>query len=123
MTTARTDTHAVADERELDYSALLIPSDLWWGVVHRYHGSATIRQGAAVVAGDCILETVGGPAPGPDPAWSGNLHDPAPTVNLLEGGAWLRLADGREGEIQVERAVAGSGFTEFSGAKGILDLH
>jgi hypothetical protein len=44
-------------------------------------------------------------------------------VNLLEGGAWLRLADGREGEIQVERAVAGSGFTEFSGAKGILDLH
>jgi hypothetical protein len=25
MTTARTDTHVVADERELDYSALLIP--------------------------------------------------------------------------------------------------
>jgi hypothetical protein len=44
-------------------------------------------------------------------------------VNLAEGGAWLRLADGRECEIQVERAVAGSGFTEFSGAKGILDLH
>jgi hypothetical protein len=65
MTTARTDTHVVADEREFDYSALLIPSDLWWRVVHRYHGSATIRQGAAVVAGDCILETVGGPAPGP----------------------------------------------------------
>ena len=43
-------------------------------------------------------------------------------MNLLEGGAWLRLADGRECEIQVERAVAGSGTTEFSGVKGILDL-
>jgi len=89
--------------------------------VNHYHGSATISQGAAVVEGDCIIETVGGPAT--DPPWLGNLQDPAPTVNLLKGGAWLRLADGREGEIQVERAVAGSGFTEFSGAKGILDLH
>jgi hypothetical protein len=44
-------------------------------------------------------------------------------MNLVEGGAWLRLADGREGEIQIERAVAGSGLTEFSGARGILDLH
>jgi hypothetical protein len=44
-------------------------------------------------------------------------------MDLVEGGAWLRLADGRECEIQVEGAVAGSGFTEFSGAKGILDLH
>ena len=86
-----------------------------------YRGSATISQGTAVVEGDCIIATVGGPAT--DPAWLGNLQDPAPTVNLLKGGAWLRLADGREGEIQVERAVAGSGFTEFSGAKGILDLH
>jgi hypothetical protein len=43
-------------------------------------------------------------------------------MNLVEGGAWLRLADGRECEIRVERAVAGSGTTEFSGAKGILDL-
>jgi hypothetical protein len=93
------------------------------GVVNHYHGSATISQGRAVVEGDCIIETAGGPAPGPDPAWSGNLEDPAPTVDLVEGGAWLRLADGREGEIQVERAVAGSGLTEFSGAKGILDLH
>jgi hypothetical protein len=42
-------------------------------------------------------------------------------MNLVEGGAWLRLADGRECEIQVERA--GSGVTEFSGAKGFLDLH
>jgi hypothetical protein len=92
-------------------------------VVIRYHGSATISQGAAVVEGDCIIESVGGPAPGPDPAWSGNLQDPAPTMDLVEGGAWLRLADGRECEIQVEGAVAGSGFTEFSGAKGILDLH
>ena len=91
--------------------------------MNRYHGSATISQGASVVEGDCIIESAGGPAPGPDPAWSGNLQeDPAPTVNLLEGGAWLRLADGRECEIQVERAVAGSGLTEFSGAKGILDL-
>ena len=89
----------------------------------RYQGSATITQGPAVVEGDCIIESIGGPAPGPDPAWSGNLHDLAPTVDLLEGGAWLRLADGRECEIQVERADAGSGFTEFSGAKGILDLH
>ena len=89
----------------------------------RYHGSATITQGTAVVEGDCIIETVGGPAPGLDPGWSGNLQDAAPTVNLVEGGAWLRLADGRECEIQVERAVPGSGFTEFSGAKGILDLH
>ena len=89
----------------------------------RYHGSATITQGTAVVEGDCVIESIGGPAPGPDPAWSGNLHDLAPTVDLLEGGAWLRLADGRECEIQVERADAGSGFTEFSGAKGILDLH
>ena len=91
--------------------------------MHHYHGSATISQGAGVVEGDCILETVGGPAPGLDPGWSGNLQDAAPTVNLVEGGAWLRLADGRECEIQVERAVPGSGFTEFSGAKGILDLH
>jgi hypothetical protein len=91
--------------------------------VNHYHGSATISQGAAVVEGDCIIETVGGPAPSPDPAWSGNLEDPAPTVNLVEGAAWLRLADGRECEIEVERAVAGSGLTEFSGAKGIRDLH
>jgi hypothetical protein len=99
------------------------PSDLWCGVVHRYHGSATISQGAAVVEGDCTIESVGGPLPGPDPAWLGILQDPAPEVNLVEGGAWLRLADGRECEIQVERVVAGSGVTEFSGAKGILDLH
>jgi hypothetical protein len=91
--------------------------------VDHYRGSATISQGAALVEGDCIIETVGGPAPGPDPAWSGNLQDPAPTVNLVEGAAWLRLADGRECEIQVERAVADSGFAEFTGAKGILDLH
>jgi hypothetical protein len=96
-------------------------SDLWCGVVHRYHGSATIRQGAAVVEGDCSIDSVGGPLPGPDPAWLGILEDPAPEVNLVEGGAWLRLADGRECEIRVERA--GSGVTEFSGAKGILDLH
>jgi len=99
------------------------PSDYGAGVVSHYHGSATICQGTAVVEGDCIIETVGGPAPGPDPAWLGSLQDPAPTVNLFEGGAWLRLADGRECEIQVERAVAGSGLTEFSGAKGIQDLH
>ena len=91
-------------------------------VENRYHGTATISQGAAVVEGDCIIESVGGPAPGPDPAWSGRLQEPAPTMNLVEGGAWLRLADGRECEIQVERAVAGSGITEFTGAKGILDL-
>jgi len=91
--------------------------------VNHYHGSATISQGAAVVEGDCIIETVGGPAPGTDPAWSGNLQDPAPTVNLVEGGAWLRLADGRGCEIQVECAVAGSGLTELSGVKGIQDLH
>jgi hypothetical protein len=91
--------------------------------VNRYHGSATISQGAAVVEGDCIIESVGGPAPGPNPAWAGRLQDLAPTMDLVEGGAWLRLADGRECEIQVERAVAGSGLTEFSGAKGILDLH
>jgi hypothetical protein len=90
---------------------------------HRYHGSATISQGAAVVEGDCIIESVGGPLPGPDPAWSGILEDPAPEVDLVVGGAWLRLADGRECEIQVERVVARSGVTEFSGAKGILDLH
>ena len=98
------------------------PSDYGGWVVNHYHGSATISQGATVVEGDCIIETVGGPAAGSDNAWSGNLQDPAPTVNLVEGGAWLRLADGRECEIQVERAVAGSGLTEFSGAKGILDL-
>lgn len=93
-------------------------------VENRYHGTATISQGAAVVEGDCIIESVGGPAPGPDPAWSGRLQDPAPTMNLVAGGAaWLRLADGRECEIRVERAVAGSGTTEFTGAKGILDLH
>jgi len=91
--------------------------------VHHYHASAMISPRAALVEGDCIIETVGGPAPGSDPAWSGNLQDAAPTVNLAEGGAWLRLADGRECEIQVEHAVAGSGLTEFSGAKGILDLH
>jgi hypothetical protein len=79
---------------------------------------------SALVEGDCIIESVGGPAPGPDPAWSGRLQEPAPTMNLVEGGAaWLRLADGRECEIQVERALAGSGITEFSGSKGILDLH
>ena len=92
-------------------------------VVDHYHGSATISQGTAVVEGDCVIATVGGPAPGPDPAWLGSLQDSAPTLDLLEGGAWLRLADGRECEIQVERAVAGSGLTEFSGAKGIQDLH
>ena len=91
-------------------------------VENRYHGTATISQGAAIVEGDCTIESVGGPAPGPDPAWSGRLQETAPTMNLLEGGAWLRLADGRECEIRVERAVAGSGTTEFSGAKGILDL-
>jgi hypothetical protein len=90
--------------------------------VNRYHGSATITQGAAIVEGDCTIESVGDP-PGPDPAWAGTLQDPTPTVNLVEGGAWLRLAVGREGEIQIERAVAGSGVTEFSGAKGILNLH
>ena len=78
---------------------------------------------SALVEGDCIIESVGGPAPGPDPAWSGRLQETAPTMNLHEGGAWLRLADGRECEIRVERAVAGSGTTEFSGAKGFLDLH
>jgi hypothetical protein len=97
--------------------------DLWCEVENRYHGTATISQGAAVVEGDCTIESVGGAASGPDPAWSGRLQEPAPTMNLVEGGAWLRLADGREGEIQVERAVAGSGLTEFSGARGILDLH
>jgi hypothetical protein len=91
--------------------------------VDHYHGSATISQGTAVIEGDCIIATVGGPAPGPDPAWLGSLQDSEPTLDLLEGGAWLRLADGRECEIQVERAVAGSGLTEFSGAKGIRDLH
>ena len=91
--------------------------------MNRYHGSATISQGAAVVEGDCIIESVGGPDPGPDPAWSGNLQeDPAPTMTLVEGAAWLRLADGRECEIRVERAVAGSGTTEFTSVKGILDL-
>ena len=101
------------------------PPGLTYGVrvENRYHGTATISQGAAIVEGDCIIESVGGPAPGPDPAWSGRLQDPAPTLNLVEGGAWLRLADGRECEIQIERAVAGSGITEFTGAKGILDLH
>ena len=34
-----------------------------------------------------------------------------------------RRMERRECEIRVERAVAGSGFTEFTGAKGILDLH
>jgi hypothetical protein len=92
-------------------------------VENRYHGTATISQGAALVEGDCIIESVGGPAPSPDPAWSGRLQELVPTMNLVEGGgAWLRLADGRECEIRVERAVAGSGTTEFSGAKGILDL-
>ena len=101
------------------------PLGLTYGgrVENRYHGTATISQGAAVVEGDCIIESVGGPAPGPDPAWSGRLQEPAPTMNLVEGGAWLRLADGRECEIRVERALAGSGSTEFTGAKGILDLH
>jgi hypothetical protein len=101
------------------------PLGLIYGVrvENRYNGTATISQGAAVVEGDCIIESVGGPAPGPDPAWSGRLQEPVPTMNLVEGGAWLRLADGRECEIRVERAVAGSGTTEFTGAKGILDLH
>ena len=81
-----------------------------------------IRRGAATVEGECSIESVGGPLRGPDPAWLGILEDPAPEVSLVErGGAWLRLADGREYEIRVERA--GSGVTEFSGAKGILDLH
>jgi hypothetical protein len=44
-------------------------------------------------------------------------------MTLVEGAAGLRLADGRECEIQVEHAVTGSGLTEFSGAKGLLDLH
>jgi hypothetical protein len=94
-------------------------------IVIRYHGSAAIRQGPAEVEGDCIIESVGDPSPGPDPSWSGILQeDPAPKVNLVVGvGAWLRLADGRECEIQVERADAGSGVTEFTGARGILDLH
>jgi hypothetical protein len=101
------------------------PLGLIYGVrvENRYNGTATISQGAAVVEGDCIIESVGGPAPGPDSAWSGRLQEPVPTLNLVEGGAWLRLADGRECEIRVERAVAGSGTTEFTGAKGILDLH
>jgi hypothetical protein len=91
-------------------------------IVIRYHGSAAISQGAADVEGDCIIES-GGAIPGPDPSWWGRLQDPAPKRNLVEGGAWLRLADGRECEIQITRAVAGSGLIQFSGAKGLLDLH
>ena len=124
VTTARTYTHVLGDEQR---ARLLRTShiSLIYGpkVVNRYHGSATISQGAAIVEGDCIIESVGGPAPGSNPAWAGRLQDPGPTMDLVEGGAWLRLADGRECEIQVERAVAGSGLTEFSGAKGIRDLH
>jgi hypothetical protein len=40
------------------------------------------------------------PAPGPDPAWSGRLQEPAPTMNLVEGGAWcawLMVASVRSG--------------------------
>ena len=119
--TADTYTHVLSDGRELTTPRFSYLSDYGAEVVDHYHGSATISQGAAVVEGDCVIATVGGPAT--DPTWLGSLQDSAPTVDLLEGGAWLRLADGREGEIQVERAVAGSGLTEFSGAKGILDLH
>ena len=111
----------LSDGRELTTPRFSYLSDYGAEVVDHYHGSATISQGTAVVEGDCVIATVGGPAT--DPTWLGSVQDSAPTVDLLEGGAWLRLADGREGEIQVERAVAGSGLTEFSGAKGILDLH
>jgi hypothetical protein len=92
------------------------------GIVIRYHGSAAVSQGAAEVEGDCIIESRGA-IQGPDASWSGRLQDPAPKANLVEGGAWLRLADGRECEIQITRAVAGSGLIQFSGAKGLLDLH
>ena len=62
-----------------------------------------------------FLDIASGDLPKTDHRWPADEH-------FEGGGAWLRLADGRECEIQVERAVAGSGLTEFSGAKGILDL-
>ena len=102
-----------------DYSAASLPVEPRCGAVNRYHGHRDDSQGASVVEGDCIIESAGGPAPGPDPAWSGNLQeDPAPTVNLPRrwppGCAW-RMS--RECQIQVERAVAGSGTHRIFGAK------
>jgi hypothetical protein len=91
------------------------------GVI-RYHGDATITQSTVVVTGDCIIESAGDPLPGPDPSWTGRLSNLAPTADVVEGAAWLRLSDGRECEIEITRAVAGSGLIEFSGAAGILDL-
>jgi hypothetical protein len=90
--------------------------------VIRYQGNAKIRQGAALMEGDCIIESAGDPIPGPDPAWSGRLTGPVPAVDLAEGAAWLRLEDGRESEIKIVRAVVGSGLVEFSGAAGLLEL-
>jgi hypothetical protein len=88
----------------------------------RYHGRATIAQGVPTIEGDCLIESAGDPIPGSDPSWSGRLSGSAPESDLVEARAWLRLEDGRECEIEITRAVAGSGLVEFSGAAGILDL-
>jgi hypothetical protein len=91
-------------------------------VENRYHGTATISQGAAVVEGDCIIESVGGPAPGSRSCLVGETPGTRTYDESHRGWRLVALGDGRECEIRVERAVAGSGTTEFSGAKGILDL-
>lgn len=92
-------------------------------LVISYQGSATIRQGAAATEGECFVESPGDARPGPDSAWSGRLSGPAPKLDLNEGPAWLSLQDGREGEIQITRAVAGSGLVEFEGIGSLNALH
>jgi hypothetical protein len=84
----------------------------------RYQGDASIQQGDAICTGICFVDWSEDGA-----EWRGRLSDDAPAFNLREGeGAWLRLEDGRECTIVIDRNVAGSGLVEFSNPRGNSDL-
>jgi len=94
--------------------------------VIRYKGSATIRQGATVIEGECVVESGGGQLPRSDLPWSGRFHDPSPGANLEDGRAWLRLNEEpvREGAIKITRVGSGSGagLIDFDGVGGVREL-
>ena len=92
----------------------------------RYQGSATIRQGTTVIEGECVVESEGDQLAELDLPWSGRFHDPAPSANLDEGRAWLRLNEEpvRESAVKITRAGSGSGagLIDFYGIGSLREL-
>ena len=95
-------------------------------LVIRYKGSATLRQGATVIEGECVVESEGDQLAEPDLPWSGRFHDPAPGADLEDGRAWLRLNEEpvREGAIKITRVGSGSsaGLIDFDGIGSVCEL-